>query len=1794
MSYFFQNNNPARSLNSSGRRGRRRPTGVSRRQKRRHLKFETLEDRRVMSATPATAGLEFTDSQVRELLLDERTLNEWADAADLSQYSDAQLANTTEWVILAAEGVSAGELAAATGVVLAGETGVVPWSYIAENRCDDSQHLVDALSNTELVDYYYPLVPFELESLATTNDEFLTNQWHLINFGQDTGNPDFQPYFGLVGEDINIEGAWDRVTGEGVVIGIVDSGVHVTGDNVHPDLRDNLRPDLAINLAGGGSNSAPTGNDAHGTAVAGLAAGVGNNSIGITGVAYEADIAPIRLFSDDPFAPLGVNDSTISSAFLYESQTIGVYNHSWGTPPPLADDGELLNPRTIIELGPLSTTALRNSVFFGRKVNPTDVNGLGAIHVFAAGNSRGIFDGGNYSELVNSRYTIGVTAVSELGGSTNYAESGAAALVAAPSGTNPLEIVRDEQLGSGIFTTDLLGDAGFNESPGLFGIETDADYQPNTDYSSRFNGTSASAPIVSGVIALMLEANPNLTYRDVQHILVRSSRQNAPNDESWITNNQQEFNDPLAFDSDGAFLPNAQDTIFDGDWPVGQPEQPSMPPATNTQVYYAQPTRPALFTNGSGFTVSQITGRTDNGFAHGVVDATLAVEMASNWVTLGGQTSEFTWGTGQVIAGQVNAAAVSSEETGEFRIPGSVVGDGNPDEPNAFIDFFDEFGEEDDPAVPDLMAEEPEDPDGPFSGDDPPVNTRGFDIGLTPPSMSVEWVEVELDLTADDANDYDFLRVFLVSPDGTQSELKNFHKNDVDHPIFHDIFERGTHEDPLGNITNDDVNLNSVFTTNRHWGERTEPKARLNTDGTDVRGHLFISSNPADLQTNKISDNNPRPLGPQIVDGWKLVFENFGDSAININSYEVAFHGVNTAGTGRIQGAVGVDDDSNGFFSDPDALADNFNRYTETNMLDALVDSDFVVPQSHPLAGLLNAQSSFPLSTDNPAYAIVASLDPYIHRDPLGSAQESWAAGTIVYADLNTNGQRDLTDPSYQIGHDGNYFFDLLPGTYDIRIDPNSLDAAGLLNQANLDRVNAGPLAVATITDPGERVSGSNVVNPLDGSSSYFGLTSIPELNIVLNPNAIPENIVNVSGFVYADLNGNDVKDGDDAPISGADVFIDSNQDGIYTPGFDILTSTAGDGSYAFVDQSIAPGFYSVVVLQGSTGSFGIPVNPAEGEEAFFFAPELQRENLNFGFELDGAAETGVITGVVFEDVNNNGQRGEFEPGLAGIATVYLDLNGNNMLDAVEPSVIPTETGTFTFNDMLPGSYSVRIEFDQVQYEQTTPAGLLNPDGSRVNEDNFESRITFGAGGGVNGVNFGLHNRAIADFGDLPSQFYPTTLSQNGARHEVSGDLFLGSQVDAELDAPATSNGFGDDTLGIDDEDGVVFSTLFDNSDTITATVTANTNGGFLQAWFDFNEDHIFEASELVIPEVLLNQGDTQFVIPVPANLTNGTVFARFRYGEQGIASFVGPALQGEVEDYAIPVVSTAIDPGVTPLNQNPDLDGDGDVDGNDFLTWMRGVGMSDPTHDSGDANLDGDVNGTDLAMLLGDLGQTVTSTSSAPTGDFDQDGDHDGADLLLWMRGVNTPLATLSAGDGNHNGTINGGDLQLWKNGFGVESGAAVAAAQDSGGSEHLLAAYSTPQTASISTGFSGLSATPRMIQPYFPEELGMGVADTTETTATGRAVDSRGFASLASEVERLADLNQQGESPTARLERSVDSSDSASSDLRYRIDAATSDRGVEQLYAQRSAAEEELLDDATAEDALAVALGEHLDWRL
>ncbi|HEV8634173.1 MAG TPA: S8 family serine peptidase [Chloroflexota bacterium] len=308
------------------------------------------------------------------------------------------------------------------------------------------------------------------------SDPLYPSQWHLSNRGQSGGTP---------GQDANVEPAWQAGTlGTGALIGIVDDGLQHT----HPDLAPNYQPALSWDYNGRDPDPAPAPTDRHGTAVGGVAGARDDGAACGVGVAYRAGLAGIRLIAGP------ATDADEASALTHRYDAIQVYNNSWG---PFDDGARLEGP------GPLTLEALEDGATNGR-------GGLGSIYVWAGGNGRQSGDDVNYDGYANSRFTIAVGAVDHNGVQSYYSEPGAALVVVAPSSGS----------GAGITTTDLRGADGYTTG----------------DCYAGFGGTSSAAPLVAGVVALTLEANPLLTWRDVQQILIDTAQKNDPLDPEWTAN----------------------------------------------------------------------------------------------------------------------------------------------------------------------------------------------------------------------------------------------------------------------------------------------------------------------------------------------------------------------------------------------------------------------------------------------------------------------------------------------------------------------------------------------------------------------------------------------------------------------------------------------------------------------------------------------------------------------------------------------------------------------------------------------------------------------------------------------------------------------------------------------------------------------------------------------------------------------------------------------------------------------------------------------------------------------------------------------------------------------------------------------------------------------------------------------------------------------------------------------------------------------------------------------------------
>ncbi len=333
--------------------------------------------------------------------------------------------------------------------------------------------------------------------------------WHLNN----TGQRSFSTTPGIPGNDLKILDANHLgYEGRGIRIAISDTGIETT----HPDLSGNQLSDEHRSYASENpanwhdANPFPVEYQGHGTAVTGLIAALAGNGIGSRGVAPGAQYAGFLFLGDFH-----------SSESSYEAKTLDqitgdfdIFNYSYGYAG--------------CSFFPVST-----SIINAYKNGVTNLrDGKGAIYIKAAGNEfRGnnsnchendnstFYGNSNTGEDQNLPYVIVTAASNAAGKISSYSTPGSGVWITAAGG----------EFGTGspaMITTDITGCSyGLSVSGSTSNTFNQGSLSNNTNcnYTSIMNGTSSAAPTLSGVVALILEANPDLSWRDVKHILMRTA-----------------------------------------------------------------------------------------------------------------------------------------------------------------------------------------------------------------------------------------------------------------------------------------------------------------------------------------------------------------------------------------------------------------------------------------------------------------------------------------------------------------------------------------------------------------------------------------------------------------------------------------------------------------------------------------------------------------------------------------------------------------------------------------------------------------------------------------------------------------------------------------------------------------------------------------------------------------------------------------------------------------------------------------------------------------------------------------------------------------------------------------------------------------------------------------------------------------------------------------------------------------------------------------------------------------------
>lgn len=365
-------------------------------------------------------------------------------------------------------------------------------------------------------------------SLTINSDPLVQYQWHIQNSGQ-FAFADVNP---VAGNDLNVTGAWlAGFSGKGIKVGVVDSGL----DAAHEDLAANT--DLAhshnfVTLTNDPSPDPTLLESDHGTQVAGIIGAVAFNGRGGRGVAYN-----VRLRGYNLIAP-GAWGSAADLAFAFggdpTSADNDVFNASYGS-----KSAALSQYSNTYQAVNQNTLSLRG--------------GRGAAMVFAAGNefqdfapssplcatsrAYGVSCGDPAVDDHNQDATpIVVGALNAAGTHAPYSNTGASLWVSAPGGDyglNSTYLPGHSDYWPAIITTSLTG-CQYATDYGAGVLENDLDSQGaspfarNCQYTALMNGTSSAAPNTTAVIALMLEANPTLTVRDIKDILARTAKRVEP------------------------------------------------------------------------------------------------------------------------------------------------------------------------------------------------------------------------------------------------------------------------------------------------------------------------------------------------------------------------------------------------------------------------------------------------------------------------------------------------------------------------------------------------------------------------------------------------------------------------------------------------------------------------------------------------------------------------------------------------------------------------------------------------------------------------------------------------------------------------------------------------------------------------------------------------------------------------------------------------------------------------------------------------------------------------------------------------------------------------------------------------------------------------------------------------------------------------------------------------------------------------------------------------------------------
>lgn len=351
-----------------------------------------------------------------------------------------------------------------------------PESVIAEvtPHSPNPLKVAAALQKVSLVIVAEPDIDVPLDEYTPVSDTLFNHEWHIKNLGRlpDTTHPIKR------GADAKIEDAWTRLGNKGkssVVVAVIDNGFDLS----HPDLKNKVYKPFDVWRKNANIPQGPEAKHTHGTPCASVAVASANGS-GIVGVAPNSKFMPVNGTS--------FGDRETERMFDYcKDNGADVISCSWGT----IDRNYTLSYR--------KEKAIQDAARKGR-------NGKGSVILFAVGNDQASY----INHYAAHPDVIAVAASDSQDKHAYYSNKGVGISVSAPSnGDWPIIAAR------------AWWDQGYADKQGEYKFWMDG--KSRGSKYKHFGGTSSATPLVAGICALMLSANPDLTAKQVKSILEKTA-----------------------------------------------------------------------------------------------------------------------------------------------------------------------------------------------------------------------------------------------------------------------------------------------------------------------------------------------------------------------------------------------------------------------------------------------------------------------------------------------------------------------------------------------------------------------------------------------------------------------------------------------------------------------------------------------------------------------------------------------------------------------------------------------------------------------------------------------------------------------------------------------------------------------------------------------------------------------------------------------------------------------------------------------------------------------------------------------------------------------------------------------------------------------------------------------------------------------------------------------------------------------------------------------------------------------